>query len=113
MTTPDYKTLLAAATPGPWEVDDIHDDVVQSSEHFQQVGEHWWERQGIVQSTHVSPENARLIAAAPTAIAELVRITEGIRELHKPSHHFVPYCEDCVHPYPCPTIALLDQKETP
>ncbi|WP_394161636.1 hypothetical protein [Galactobacter valiniphilus] len=105
MTTLDtLRQLLTDATrhsPAPWGVypdltDEVHDDCLEPV------------------SYGPNPAGAALIAAAPTHLADLITALEReakMRELHKPSHHFEPYCKDCISPYPCPTIRILDGNE--
>lgn len=111
----ELKGLLESATPGPWEA---HDGWVDEP------------RTGfsVVECSDPIPDdvnNARLIAAAPTHLADLITALEQIeriREVHAPIQHGDrQVCAECVtsdYPdeawpvtYPCPTIRILDGNE--
>lgn len=116
MTTLDtLRQLLADATPGPWEVTQ---DGLTHPEGWDVIGP-------AGQTVAIDPEgytgsiggtaDARLIAAAPTHLADLITALEQIervRVVHKPyDFDGTPVCDACDHPYPCPTIRILDGNE--
>ena len=125
------RARLAAATPGPWEVDECSEEttvIVAGSDLTIICSELWqgWE----------GTQDAALIANAPTDMAALVaeveRLRESVqrvREVHQPR----PYADDDLRavapslpefvcdrcrgksdsavPYPCLTIRALDGVE--
>lgn len=63
---------------------------------------------------------SHFIAAAPTHLADLITALEQIervREVHveaenlRSGHLTIRKCANCGHPYPCPTIRILDGNE--
>lgn len=118
MTTLDaLRQLQDEATPGPWEAEPWPDgapnadviaanrDSAGSRQDFMYIAE------------GLTPANARLIAAAPTHLADLITALEQIervREVHKPFECRGGCCIECIHcqnEYPCPTIRILDGNE--
>lgn len=111
------RQLQAEATHGPWTArpyqgfaaieDSNHEFITYASDD----------------GFALSAEDARLIAAAPTHLADLITALEQIervRELHKAFEYtWGPrgkYCKECSWndhsvPYPCPTIRILDGNE--
>jgi hypothetical protein len=72
--TPEYLAAVAArtnaATEGPWALEG--GDVSQSCELAQKIGEHEWERQGIVLGEHIRENDAEFIAHAREDIPALL-----------------------------------------
>ena len=116
------RARLAAATPGPWEVDECSEEttvIVAGSDLTIICSELWqgWE----------GTQDAALIANAPTDMAALVAEVERlrvavwrVREVHslQVSSVWGEGCEECVDayterhkPYPCRTIRALGGAE--
>lgn len=84
MTTPDHaaiKARLTAATPGPWEYVDDYIGVRQAPTEGHRVADHKYEVAGIVPGEVVHPEDAVLIANAPSDIAALLAENERLTSL--------------------------------
>ena len=71
MNIEELKRLAEAATPGPWEIDDMLADI---------TGIEVWSTDGMLCES-ISEENARYIAAAnPAAVLELIDIYYGCKD---------------------------------
>lgn len=112
------RQLQAEATPGPWE----YPELILGHPNTSVLAE---SDKGVVVIGITHPADARLIAAAPTHLADLITALEReakVRELHKPvtqlgGNIICPSCMDdstvgyLPAPYPCPTIRILDGNE--
>lgn len=117
MTT--LRQLQAEATPGPWETDGPHH--VFAPQDYDVLVTHHDENDDRLRYTYICTDSteadARLIAAAPTHLADLITALEReqrIREVHKPFECRGGCCIECIHcknEYPCPTIRILDGNE--
>jgi len=116
------RERLAAATPGPWFQG-------RASDRYENTREVYSEREVSATSEDVAtfihhPEDAALIANAPTDLARLLAAIEAVAALHKPvssgitgvPHSLADYdvCPKCFNDdgwpvaYPCPTVAAVE-----
>jgi hypothetical protein len=101
MTTDELKKLVAAATPGPW-VQSMPDTtwVMAGSLHVATIPR--------ASDGDWSPQNARLIAAAPDLARELI----ALREAAKVAGEMLELCRDMQAQVAHPEDPLLSQTKT-
>ena len=76
LETQDLESMLAAATPGPWET---HPDLPKASVNLD-MG---FAVLMVLDEGSPGPENGRLAASAPEAVAEVVRLRKELKGLQK------------------------------
>lgn len=100
LTTDQIRTMLDAATDGPWMFNRLH-GVQQAPSRAVQVAENSYEVVGVVPVENLqSDEDGELIAAAPDLAAEVLQLREGIkavRDLHRKMPIYDIPVEECDH----------------
>lgn len=128
-TLNEIEARLAAATPGPWEIDEDGD--VQGRRRGMYPDP---ELDPIVTCSAERPEDTNLIAHAPADLAALVAVVREVEQVHQPGGTVIrevsydmegtipgpirisgfqtsdlATCKGCSGTWPCPTAAALQR----
>lgn len=102
-TRDQLRALANTATPGPWE--NTRNGVQQSLDAATKVGDYKYEGVGVVPEEHVRQEDAEFIAAARTAVPQLLdQLDQAEAELGRLKYHYLynpgnecPTCAGPIH----------------
>lgn len=125
------KGRLEAATPGPWEVDNLLDVDADGTYELAHVWAHDpddTDNSVLGVALSIQRPDAAFIAAAPTDVSRLINAVEAVLAVHEPvdalmnpgrHERIVKVCTGCGtddgnwQRYPCPTVTAVENALNP